>query len=240
MSVVALLQLVNSLCKNRPRRTAVFNINNGEEDGLHGAQACVVFICPSSVLIRGASQVFASFVVQFGIDFSQHRGCGCWRVRIMLPVALYHLKRVSISRPFLFRTTSYEILKAFRSASHIHADALSQDAWDQRIIRSDTDYSVYSAPRTVGLSSPTETKITTRGYVGPGGGMQGADIAFYTGRSRYHTMDDTIRGMGNGGAQKSLWSLLELLHSVSNNILNGGSDHLVSGKNERAVYFECR
>lgn len=47
MSVVALLQLVNSLCKNRPRRTAVFNINNGEEDGLHGAQACVVFICPS-------------------------------------------------------------------------------------------------------------------------------------------------------------------------------------------------
>jgi putative aminopeptidase FrvX len=44
MSVVALVQLVNFLSKNRPRRTAVFNINNGEEDGLHGAHACVVFI----------------------------------------------------------------------------------------------------------------------------------------------------------------------------------------------------
>ena len=44
MSVVALLQLVKSLSKNRSRRTAVFNINNGEEDGLHGAQACAVII----------------------------------------------------------------------------------------------------------------------------------------------------------------------------------------------------
>ena len=44
MSVVALLQLVNSLSKNRSKRTAVFNINNGEEDGLHGAQACAVII----------------------------------------------------------------------------------------------------------------------------------------------------------------------------------------------------
>jgi hypothetical protein len=143
-------------------------------------------------------------------------------------------------RPFLFRTTSYEILKAFRSAPHIHADALSQDAWDQGIIRSDTDYSVYSAPRTRGVSSLTEINTTARGYVGPGGGMQGADIAFYTGRSRYHTMDDTIRGMGDGGAQKSLWSLLELLHSVSGSILNSTSDHIASGENDRAVYFECR
>lgn len=53
-------------------------------------------------------------------------------------------------------------------------------------------------------------------------------------------MGDTIRGMGDGGAQKSLWSLLELLHSVSDSILNGRSDHNVSSENERAVYFECR
>ena len=70
--------------------------------------------------------------------------------------------------------------------------------------------------------------------------MQGADIAFYTGRSRYHTMDDSIRGMGDGGAQKSLWSLLELLHSVSNSILNSTSDHVVNDEKERAVYFERR
>lgn len=203
MSVAALLQLVNVLCKNRPRRTAVFNINNGEEDGLHGAH---------TFLRHSWSDLTSTFL--------NIEGAG------------------SGGRPFLFRTTSYEVLKAFRSAPHIHADAISQDAWDQRIIRSDTDYSVYSAPRTWGGSSLTETNATARGYVGPGGGMQGADVAFYTGRSRYHTMDDTIRGMGDGGAQKSLWSLLELLHSVSDNILNGGSDKIHSGANERAVYFE--
>ena len=38
MSVVSLVQMVKYLAHNRPRRTAVFNINNGEEDGLHGAQ----------------------------------------------------------------------------------------------------------------------------------------------------------------------------------------------------------
>lgn len=161
-------------------------------------------------------------------------GSGGYALSIL---TLYHLTRLLISRPFLFRTTSYDILKTFRSTPHIHADALSQDAWDQHIIRSDTDYSVYSAPRTW---DPTGVNATAYGYVGSGGGMQGADIAFYTGRSRYHTMDDSIRGMGDGGAQKSLWSLLELLHSVSDNILNSTSELIVSDEKERAVYFERR
>ncbi|SRR6266550_5899484 len=43
IGVVSLLQLVEHLVKNRPRRTAIFNINNGEEDGLHGAQAFVYY-----------------------------------------------------------------------------------------------------------------------------------------------------------------------------------------------------
>jgi Zn-dependent M28 family amino/carboxypeptidase len=37
MGVATLLQMVDYLAENRPKRTAVFNINNGEEDGLHGA-----------------------------------------------------------------------------------------------------------------------------------------------------------------------------------------------------------
>ena len=37
--VATLLQLVQYFAKNRPLRTAVFNINNGEEDGLNGAHA---------------------------------------------------------------------------------------------------------------------------------------------------------------------------------------------------------
>jgi acetylornithine deacetylase/succinyl-diaminopimelate desuccinylase-like protein len=37
MGVATLLDMVKYLAVKQPRRTAVFNINNGEEDGLHGA-----------------------------------------------------------------------------------------------------------------------------------------------------------------------------------------------------------
>jgi hypothetical protein len=39
MAVVTLMQLVEYLGEKRPKRTAIFNINNGEEDGLYGAAA---------------------------------------------------------------------------------------------------------------------------------------------------------------------------------------------------------
>ncbi|KAH9961137.1 hypothetical protein BGW80DRAFT_1463970 [Lactifluus volemus] len=186
MSVAALIQMVTFLSNNRPRRTAVFNINNGEEDGLHGAHA---------FLHHPWSNLTSTF-----LNFD---GAG------------------SGGRPFLFRTTSYDILKDFRAAPHIHADAISQDAWDQGVIRSDTDYSVYSAPRT-----PS--------------GMQGADIAFYHARSRYHTMDDSIRGMGydGAGARRSLWALMELLRTVGNSVLNSQSESGAGDEKEKAVYFE--
>lgn len=37
MGVVTLVQLAQDLARHRPKRTAVFNINNGEEDWLNGA-----------------------------------------------------------------------------------------------------------------------------------------------------------------------------------------------------------
>jgi Zn-dependent M28 family amino/carboxypeptidase len=39
MGVATLLQLVQYFAKNRPLRTAVFNINNREEDGMNDAHA---------------------------------------------------------------------------------------------------------------------------------------------------------------------------------------------------------
>lgn len=45
MSVAALLQMLTHLAENQPRRTAVFNINNGEENGLSGAH---VYATPPS------------------------------------------------------------------------------------------------------------------------------------------------------------------------------------------------
>jgi acetylornithine deacetylase/succinyl-diaminopimelate desuccinylase-like protein len=42
MGVATLLQLVEYFSKNQPKRTVVFNINDGEEDGLYGAQVYVL------------------------------------------------------------------------------------------------------------------------------------------------------------------------------------------------------
>jgi hypothetical protein len=69
--------------------------------------------------------------------------------------------------------------------------------------------------------------------------MQGADVAFYTSRSQYHTMDDSIRGMGDSGAQRSLWALMELLRFVGDAILNVETESGPGDKDESAVYFEC-
>lgn len=48
MSVAALLQMLTYLSENQPRRTAVFNINNGEENGLSGAH---VYVASFSVVV---------------------------------------------------------------------------------------------------------------------------------------------------------------------------------------------
>ena len=37
MGVATFIQILEHLVQKRPRRTAIFNINNGEEDGLNGA-----------------------------------------------------------------------------------------------------------------------------------------------------------------------------------------------------------
>ena len=43
MGVVTLISLIEYFSKHRPKRTLVFNINNGEEDYLNGAHAYVFF-----------------------------------------------------------------------------------------------------------------------------------------------------------------------------------------------------
>lgn len=48
IGVVSLIAFVEYLStKVRTKRTAIFNINNGEEDGLHGAHLCVILFRPS-------------------------------------------------------------------------------------------------------------------------------------------------------------------------------------------------
>ncbi len=105
-----------------------------------------------------------------------------------------------------------------------------------------TDLNRYSHPRTADHVSKDGATLnaTGHGYEGPGGGMQGADIAFYRSRSRYHTIDDSIRGMGEEGAKRSLWALMELLRFVGDSILNAKTRSSPSDESQKAVYFECK
>src|SRR6267142_1425974 len=82
MSVVALVQMLESLSKNRPRRTALFNLNNGEEDQLHERRRTPLshFLSPSS-FVHLLRWILATPVVQLDVDITQLRGCRFRRVR---------------------------------------------------------------------------------------------------------------------------------------------------------------
>jgi hypothetical protein len=49
-----------------------------------------------------------------------------------------------------------------------------------------------------------------------------------------------IRSVGDEGAMRSLWELMELLRFVGDTILNTNMGGNPSDERERAVYFECQ
>lgn len=95
-----------------------------------------------------------------------------------------------------------------------HANALSADAFKRGAIKSDTDYSVY-------------TKAAD---------MQGLDLAFYKGRSRYHTKYDAVPY--TDGHQQSLWAMMEAARGAGNALLNDSKTH-DPDRYVPAVYFDC-
>jgi hypothetical protein len=52
--------------------------------------------------------------------------------------------------------------------------------------------------------------------------MNGLDLAFYKGRSRYHTKYDSVSFMLGG--QRSLWSMMETARGVGINLLTAPPD----------------
>ncbi|KAF8078261.1 putative zinc metalloprotease [Lyophyllum atratum] len=163
MGVVSLLQMVAKLAETRTKRTAIFNFNNGEEDGLNGAHA-----------------------------FLEHPWSNQTRTFLNLEGA------GSGSRPILFRGTSTKPLRAFlhKYVPHPHGTVLAADAFARGVIRSGTDYSVYTE----------------------GGNMQGLDFAFYKGRSAYHTKYDAIPFLRGG--TRALWSMMEAVDGAGYALLN--------------------
>ncbi|KAG5648253.1 hypothetical protein DXG03_006211 [Asterophora parasitica] len=163
MGIVSMLQMVQKLAETRSKRTAIFNFNNGEEDGLNGAHA---------FLQHPWSNLTATFLNLEGAS--------------------------SGSRPILFRGTSTKPLRAFlhKHVPHPHGTVLAGDAFAKGIIRSRTDYSVYFE----------------------GGGMQGVDLAFYKGRSSYHTKYDTIPFLRGG--TRALWRMMESVDGAGRALLD--------------------
>ena len=68
-------------------------------------------------------------------------------------------------------------------------------------------------------------------------GLSGLDIAFYKNRALYHTLFDSIPGMGRGEARRSLWIMLDTVRGVGTSLLN--EDHVDDG-GDRGVYFDCK
>ncbi|KAF7295517.1 Peptide hydrolase [Mycena indigotica] len=174
MGVATLIQLVEYFAKNRPTRTAIFNINNGEEDGLNGA-----------------------FV------FLKHPWAN-------LTDSFLNLEGAAAGgRPLLFRGTSTPALRAFY-VPHPHGNVLSADAFARGVVRSGTDYTVYT-----------------------GFGMDGLDLAFYKGRSKYHTKYDAIPH--TLGQEAALWAMMESAQSSGSALLNSDKTH---GGGAPPVYFD--
>ncbi|KAG5636860.1 hypothetical protein H0H81_006612 [Sphagnurus paluster] len=177
IGIVSMLQMVGRLAHMRTKRTAIFNFNNGEEDGLYGAH---------SFLQHPWAKLIDTFLNLEGAS--------------------------SGSRPILFRGTSTKPLRAFlhKNVPHPHGTVLAADAFARGIIRSGTDYSVYT----------------------DGGGFQGLDLAFYKGRSAYHTKYDSIPFLRGGTS--ALWSMMEVVNGAGLALLDQDDGELPGA----VVYFD--
>lgn len=115
-------------------------------------------------------------------------------------------------RAVMFRSTDTEVTKAYKNAKYPFASVLSGDAFKRGIIRSQTDYLVF-----------TENL-----------GLKGLDVAFYEPRARYHTDRDDVRHT----SVDSLWHMLSAsiptLEALSSD--TSGTDTNKQGSD--AVWFD--
>jgi hypothetical protein len=112
-------------------------------------------------------------------------------------------------RPILFRSSSAQLTSAFQNTRYPHGTVTSSDAFSVGLIRSSTDFEVYSTA----------------------GEMEGLDVSFYINRDKYHTMQDTIENL-NG--KQPLWTMLEMARDVGYSIANSEDDE----ENEKPVYWD--
>ncbi|ANB15081.1 Pff1p [Sugiyamaella lignohabitans] len=95
-------------------------------------------------------------------------------------------------RPVLFRTTDYGVAKHYTAASAPHGNSIPQETFDQGLVHSETDFSVYKRH-----------------------GLRGLDIAFYRPRSLYHTNRDSIQYMSLESVSHMLTNAIDVTLSLA-------------------------
>lgn len=113
-------------------------------------------------------------------------------------------------RAVLLRGSSQLLTSAFTSIPHPHGSVLFSDAFSLGLVRSQTDYAVYSK-----------------------NGMKGLDYVFYQRRSKYHTAGDTVDNLGD---KRPLWYILDNLRSLAAAFDEGDSEEPAG--DVKTVYFD--
>ncbi|KAL8725947.1 MAG: hypothetical protein Q9166_007024 [cf. Caloplaca sp. 2 TL-2023] len=113
-------------------------------------------------------------------------------------------------RAVMFRSTDTEVTKAYQKSKFPFASVLSGDAFKRGIIKSETDYRVF-----------TERL-----------GLRGLDIAFYEPRARYHTDQDDAKHTSIDSIWHMLSAAIPTLEALSSD--KGSSN----GKGSDAVWFD--
>ncbi|KAL8831545.1 MAG: hypothetical protein Q9170_005245 [Blastenia crenularia] len=115
-------------------------------------------------------------------------------------------------RTVMFRSTDTGVTRAYQKSKYPFASVLSGDAFKRGIIRSQTDYLVF-----------TENL-----------GLRGLDLAFYEPRARYHTNQDDVRHTNLDSVWHMLAASIATLEALSSDTSNKDS----KGQDTDAVWFD--
>ncbi len=125
-------------------------------------------------------------------------------------------------RATLFRSTDTEVTRFYQSSKYPFGTVVSGDAFKRGVIRSETDYSVF-----------------TKEY-----GMRGLDVAFMEPRARYHTSQDDTRHTSKASLHHMLSAALATMKGLTSDTsttFEGGDPpkgKVASGKGSTGVWFD--
>ncbi|KAL2053588.1 hypothetical protein ABVK25_006241 [Lepraria finkii] len=125
-------------------------------------------------------------------------------------------------RATLFRSTDTEVTRSYQNSKYPFGAVVSADAFKRGLIRSGTDYSVF-------------TEVM---------GMRGLDVAFMEPRARYHTTQDDTRHTSRASLHHMLSAALSTMQGLTSDMSSAfdGKDaekgKVPSGKGSDGVWFD--